>query len=96
MTFSFKTRSLLTYQTILVMGFFAITTVAIARISHRIETTVIGYELGNLKVQEAELLQDRGSLNVQLAKVSTKKHLRFIAESKGTASKSIKKVAQKN
>ena len=45
------------------------------RVHMRVQTTMIGYELGRLKTTEAELLQERSLLKMELAKLTTKSHL---------------------
>lgn len=46
----------------------------------RIQTTLIGYELGDLKDKEASLLERRSHLQMELAKLTTKTHLTALAE----------------
>jgi ABC-type tungstate transport system permease subunit len=48
---------------------------AAARIHLRVQTTLVGYEIGHLKSDEAKLLEQRSGLKMQLAKLTTKKHL---------------------
>ena len=41
----------------------------------RIQTTLIGYRIGQLKQMESELLETQSTLKMELAKLSTKQHL---------------------
>lgn len=63
---------------------------AVTRIHLRVQTTLIGYEIGGLKHEEANLLEERGSLKVQFAKLTTKKHLLLMTESEDPAAKHVK------
>ena len=58
---------------------------AVTRIHLRVQTTLIGYEIGRLKNDEGHLLEERGSLKMQLAKLTTKKHLMLMTVSEGDA-----------
>lgn len=53
---------------------------ALLRIHLRVQTTLVGYELGYLKTQEARLLEERSDLKMHLAKVTTLKHLLNITD----------------
>lgn len=55
---------------------------AFARAHLRIQTTLIGYELGKLKTDEGDLLEKRSQLQMELAKLTTKKQLMNMANSK--------------
>ncbi len=63
---------------------------AVTRIHLRVQTTLIGYEIGRLKTDEARLLEERGSLKMQFAKLTTKKHLMLMTESDGRNAKLAK------
>lgn len=41
----------------------------------RIETTLIGYKIGQFKQMESELLETQTTLKMELAKISTKQNL---------------------
>ena len=60
---------------------------AVTRIHLRVQTTLIGYEIGRLKHDEARLLEERGSLKMQLAKLTTKKHLMLMTDEGGRNTK---------
>ncbi len=47
----------------------------------RIQSTIVGYELGRLKSEEKRLLEQRGNLKMELAKLTTKRNLSLFAES---------------
>ena len=64
------------------LGFMLLIGLAVSRVHLRVQTTLIGYELGQLKNKEAELLEQSSYLKMQLAKLTTKKHLTLMAESK--------------
>ncbi len=49
---------------------------AFSRVHIRIQTTMIGYELGDLKKQEALLLEEKSELQLQLAKITTPQRLK--------------------
>lgn len=72
---------------ILTVAFVSLLCLAIGRIHLRVETTLIGYQLGILKSDESKLLEERSQLKMQLAKLTTKKHLTLMADSGSTKSK---------
>jgi hypothetical protein len=41
----------------------------------RIQSTLIGYKLGQLKSSEADLMEERSSLQMELSKLTSKQHL---------------------
>lgn len=53
---------------------------AIGRIHVRVQNTLIGYEIGHLKQSEAQLLEERSHLRMQLAQLTTRKHLTLMSE----------------
>ncbi len=53
---------------------------AIFRIHIRVQKTLIGYEIGQLKREEAKIREQQSHLKMQLAKITTKKHLMTLAE----------------
>ena len=50
------------------------------RIHLRAQTTIIGYEIGRLKANEARLIEARNMLKMQLAKMTSQKHLSQIIQ----------------
>jgi hypothetical protein len=48
---------------------------AFIRVHHRVQTILIGYDIGKLKDQESQLLKKQSLLNVELAKITTKQNL---------------------
>jgi hypothetical protein len=58
----------------------ALISVAALRVHVRVQTTLIGYEIGRLKADEASLLEERSVLKMQLAKLTTKKHLELMTD----------------
>lgn len=58
----------------------ALIAIAVGRVHVRVQTTLMGYEIGRMKNDEAALLEERSLLKMQLAKLTTKKHLMLISE----------------
>ena len=54
---------------------------AIGRIHLRVQSTLLGYEIAELKERESKLLEDRSYLKMQLSRLTTKKHLTLMSES---------------
>ena len=61
--------------------------VSVTRIHLRVENTLTGYNLGKLKANEQQLLEERSFLKMQLAKLTTRKHLELMATSTKTDGK---------
>ncbi len=55
---------------------------AFLRVHMRVQSTLIGYELGRLKAEEAELLEKRSVLQMDLARLTTKGHLSMMVSVK--------------
>jgi len=53
---------------------------AMGRIHYRLQTTLIGYDIGHLKADEAKQLETRAYLKMQLEKLTTRKHLQLLTE----------------
>ena len=53
---------------------------ALGRIHVRAQKTLIGYEIGRLKSDESKMLEERSALKMQLAKLTSRKHLSMMAE----------------
>jgi hypothetical protein len=81
---------------ILIIAFLAAFGVAFFKTHVRVQTTIVGYELGKLKSEEAALLEQRSLLKMELAKVSTKEQLLKTSETKETQPKEEKKSAEKS
>ncbi len=64
------------------LAFFGVLTFALAlgRIHVRAQTTLIGYEIGRLKITEGKTLEERSALRMQLAKVSSQKELHLMSD----------------
>ena len=58
---------LLTITTISALGFLTI--------HARVQTTILGYQIGHLKKKEAILLKKKNLLTMQVAKITSKKNL---------------------
>lgn len=71
----------------LVAGFVALVSLSVARIHLRVQTTLIGYQIGHMKAEESRLLENRSLLNMQLAKLTTRKNLQLMVDTEGTDSK---------
>lgn len=68
---------------------------AFGRTYLRIQTTLMGYEIGKLKSEESELLQERALLQMSYAKLTTKAHLTLLSEDdRLTKSPSLPRVAK--
>lgn len=72
-------------HTALVVGLALLATFGALRVHWRVQTTLTGYDLAKLKEEEAALLEERSSLKMQLARLTTKKHLLLLSESTETA-----------
>ncbi len=59
---------------------------AFVRTYLRIQTTLMGYEIGRLKSQESDLLQERAHLQMNYAKLTTKAHLSLLSDEDRTTS----------
>lgn len=57
-------------------------TLAFARVHMRVQFTLTGYEIGELKKQEHQLLKRRSDLQMQLSKLTSRKHLELLASVK--------------
>jgi hypothetical protein len=87
---SFMSRQLLTY-----LGLFVFFALAATRVHMRVHTTLIGYELGRLKNHEAELLEERSFLKMELARLTTKSQLSLMANSRDDESSHLRSLASK-
>ena len=75
----FKLKSKIFYIFLFLSSFFA----ALFAIHIRTKTTILGYEIGSLKSEEAQLLINNSLLNMELSKITTKKWLmNFINQNK--------------
>lgn len=54
-------------------------TLAFARVHMRVQFTLTGYEIGELKKQEHKLLKRRSDLQMQLSKLTSRRHLEHLA-----------------
>ncbi len=77
----FRGRQLITCS-----GLAVLFLLAAVRVHMRVHTTLVGYELGRLKNHEAELLEERSLLKMELAKLTTKSQLTNLANSDARAS----------
>ncbi len=48
---------------------------AFVRVHHRVQTILLGYEIGKLKEHESQLLKKQSLLNMELAKLTNKQNL---------------------
>jgi hypothetical protein len=76
-------------------GLFAFFFVAATRVHMRVHTTLIGYELGRLKNHEAELLEERSFLKMELARLTTKSQLSLLANSRDDEASHLGSLASK-
>lgn len=68
-------------KAVLISALLIVVASAFGRIYIRIQTTSVGYELGALKTQEAELLEEKAQLKMDLATLTTKASLLKIINS---------------
>ena len=59
---------------------------ALLRVHLRVQTTLIGYEIGRIKAEESALLEKRSLLKMQLARLTTRQHLSLMTASAGDSS----------
>lgn len=59
----------------------AIFLIGLLRAYVRVQTTLIGYELGKLKKIEAMAFESRSQLQMELAKITTKENLLMLSKS---------------
>lgn len=57
-----------------------VASLAVARIHVRVQATLTGYEIGRLKKEESSILEERAALKMQLAKLTSKKHLMLMTD----------------
>lgn len=63
----------------LILGaFLTLFAIAFVRIHVRMETTLIGYEIGRLKTEESAMLEQRSLLKMSLARLTTRQHLSMV------------------
>jgi len=55
--------------------------VAFGKIHLRVRAVVVGYEIGKLKGRESELLERRSLLRMQVAQLTSRRHLEQISDS---------------
>ena len=77
MPFSFQQKKILGFGCAIIFVFAG----AFLRIHMRVQTTLIGYDIGRLKSREATLLEQKSQLQMQLAKLTSKQHLTLMAAS---------------
>jgi hypothetical protein len=73
----------------------AVLGLALGRIHIRAQNTLIGYEIGRLKAEESRMLEDRSYLKMQLAKLTTRKHLMLMSDAESDAKHSPGTIALK-
>ncbi len=80
----------------LAFGGVVILALSLGRIHLRVQTTLVGYEIGKLRAEETTLLEERAGLKMQLAKLTSKKHLELMTETPlSVATKAKSTVASK-
>lgn len=68
------------------MLFLSFFVLAFARVHLRVQTTMVGYDIGRLKTREGRLLEERSELKMELARLTTKNSLMSVAGDDGVAS----------
>lgn len=59
---------------------FLLSATCFTKIHFRVGTTLIGYEIGRLKMKEGELLEKKALLKMQLSQLTSKRHLELISQ----------------
>lgn len=59
----------------------------------RISSTLMGYDIGEMKHEESMLLQERSRLNMELAKLTSKKNLTMLTEKRREKTNSTETLA---
>ncbi len=67
-------------NTFLFLSFVVLFGLAFLRVHMRVQTTLIGYELGKLKQQESSLLEEKSQLQMVHAKITSKDHLLVLSK----------------
>lgn len=73
--FQFKQIKLGYWKIWPIVAYIFICLLALLRVHIRVETTLIGYQVGKLKASEIELIHKKSLLTMQLAKLTTKQNL---------------------
>lgn len=60
---------------------------AFLKVHLRLQSTIIGYDIGKLKTLESTLLRERSTLQVQLARLTNKDHLELISQNTNNSDK---------
>jgi len=66
-------------NTFLFLSFAVLFGLAFLRVHMRVQTTLIGYELGKLKQQESSLLEEKSQLQMTYAKITGKEYLSVLS-----------------
>tara|TARA_Y100001970_G_C13487382_1_gene487302 strand:+ start:237 stop:461 length:225 start_codon:yes stop_codon:yes gene_type:complete len=61
---------------ILYFFYFLVLVFSLISVHQRINTTIIGYDIGSLKQQEAQLLKKKSLLTMELSKLTTREGLK--------------------
>ncbi len=64
---------------VLFMGLLLLFALAFTRVHMRVQLTLTGYRIGELKKSEHVLLKTRSELQMQLSKLTSRKHLELLA-----------------
>ena len=82
-----KTRRTFGLKVVSLGGFAIVLGLSFVRVHLRMQTTLLGYELGELKSRESSLLEARDARRVELAKLTAKSTLLMLSnEQKPTKS----------
>ena len=68
--------------------------VAFGKIHLRVRSVVVGYEIGKLKSKESELLEKRSLLRMQVAQLTSRRHLELISDSRDVGQSAGRLAAQ--
>jgi hypothetical protein len=73
-----------------------LTLISIGRIHITVDSTVVGYDIGRLKGQESQLLEDRARLKAQIAGLTSREHLTMMTDALAPTDSNIVQVAAVN
>jgi hypothetical protein len=82
-------------QTVVYLASGLVFLACLSQIHIRIQSTIVGYELGRLKAEEKAMIDQRGNLHMELAKLTTKQSLTLFAESEDTLNTNLNTVASR-
>ena len=58
----------------------SVVVLSFSKIHFHVTSTMVGYEIGQLKVREGQLLERKSLLRMQLSQLTSKRHLELISQ----------------